>query len=439
MERTSAAVDYRATVRNVLGAGRGGAIDMVLRITLVSVVSLVLAYIISNKWIVIWLLAYLLLEFTFNVHGHWRLKQASVDARAYWILMGHYAGVVAVFCILPLFLISMNMPEFQFVGFAAVSGHALHALLNQNSTRHVVMIYGASVVLLAIAAALTWTSNTDYIAGKVLIVLSALAVSLFFMHTILAINTRAREAEAARSTLAHAQKMEVVGRLSSGISHDFNNLLTVIAGNLDLLKETKSQTDREMLEKEARSAVDRGAKLVRQLQAASRKSELEVTQVKLADFLSDFESMARRVLPANIELIQQGAPQDDLIIFVDRSQLDSALLNLVINARDAMEESGGTLWITTHILHLNAIAPEVASGELRRGTYVRIEIEDTGTGIPASMIDKITEPYVTTKPEGKGSGLGLAMVKGFAEQSGGGVFLHSQEGQGTSVQLFLPV
>jgi PAS domain S-box-containing protein len=236
--------------------------------------------------------------------------------------------------------------------------------------------------------------------------------------------------------LAHAQRMETVGHLTGGMAHDFNNLLTVIIGNLDLLEESLKDRPRESeLAGMALSAGLRGAELTRQLLAFSRQQSLDPQVFHMNELVAGTTDLLRRTLGEGIDVRMQLA--DDLWpALADPSQLESAMTNLAINARDAMQE-GGILTIETANKHLDA---KYASEnlEVEPGEYVMLAVSDTGTGIPPEVLARVFEPFFTTKRDGKGSGLGLSMIYGFARQSRGHVKIYSEPGHGTTVRLYLP-
>ena len=236
--------------------------------------------------------------------------------------------------------------------------------------------------------------------------------------------------------LLHAQKMDVLGRLTGGIAHDFNNLLTIILGNLRLLREEKSiSADSECADivDDALSAAQDGADLTRRLSAFSRKQALRSRSIEVNDFLRNAKSFLRRVIGEGINL-ELCLGDENLPICTDAQQLNSAILNLAINAADAMP-SGGILTIGTKRTRIEACANAEA---LKPGPYVVISVRDTGCGMPEDVVRRAAEPFFTTKQPGEGSGLGLSMVYGFAKQSGGSMHVRSSPGRGTEVSLFLP-
>jgi PAS domain S-box-containing protein len=245
-----------------------------------------------------------------------------------------------------------------------------------------------------------------------------------------------RELEEAREALFQSQKMEAVGQLTGGIAHDFNNLLTVIIGGLDTIARSKP-TDvriRRALEM-SRHAADRAAGLTSRLLAFSRKQALEPTPSDLNTLVRDMADLLHRTLGEQIELESVLSPRL-WTVEIDQNQLESAILNLAVNARDAMP-SGGKLTIETQNTFLDE-SYTATDAEVRPGQYVMISVSDTGSGMSKSTLARVFEPFFTTKELGRGTGLGLSMVYGFVKQSGGHVTIYSEEGQGTTVKLYFP-
>jgi len=261
-----------------------------------------------------------------------------------------------------------------------------------------------------------------------------------FIHAVARDVTAEREAAAAmrrtEQALQQSQKMETIGKLTGGVAHDFNNLLQVIAGNLQLLGTDVAANPRAQRRVEnAMGGVLRGAKLASQLLAFGRRQALEPKVVRIGRNIAAMDDMLRRALGEEIELetvIQAGLWN----AFIDISQVENAVLNLCINARDAMDGVGKlTVEVGNAMLDddYTKAHPDVTPGQ-----YVMIAVSDTGSGMPAEVMAQAFEPFFSTKPEGKGTGLGLSMVYGFAKQSGGHVKIYSEPGFGTTVKMYLP-
>ncbi len=246
------------------------------------------------------------------------------------------------------------------------------------------------------------------------------------------------EQKASQAALVQAQKMEAVGQLTGGLAHDFNNLLTIIIGNLSALQDklggTPGAAYAEYVDPSLHAA-RRGAELIRRLLSFSRHQTLEPTAVEVCELVRNMSQLLIRTLGEAIE-VRLSLPDTPLYALADPHQLENAILNLALNARDAMA-TGGTLTIT---LRARNIGPALARvGEVTPGDYVQIEVSDTGQGIEAAVLARVFEPFFTTKPFGGGSGLGLSMVYGFVRQSGGNIRILSTPDKGTSVRFVLPV
>ncbi|MBV8650478.1 MAG: response regulator, partial [Alphaproteobacteria bacterium] len=235
----------------------------------------------------------------------------------------------------------------------------------------------------------------------------------------------------AEEHLRQAQKMEAVGQLTGGIAHDFNNLLTVVGGNLELLKRRDLGVDERRLIDAAMRGVARGATLTQQLLAFSRKQRLTPEAVAVNQTVLDAAAMLQRLLGESVE-VRTDLAADLRVGYFDPHQMETALLNLAINARDAMP-SGGVLTIRTE----NAEMP--GEGDTGEAAYVLLTVSDTGIGMEPEILRRAVEPFFTTKEVGRGSGLGLSMVYGFVKQSGGHIDIASVPGRGTVVRIYLPV
>lgn len=244
--------------------------------------------------------------------------------------------------------------------------------------------------------------------------------------------------ELTERALRQSQKMEAVGRLTGGIAHDFNNLLTAILGNVDLaLRRLPNGEERvRRLLGSARQASERAATLVQRLLAYSRQHPLEVKAVDINRLVQGMSELLRRTIgeTVTVETVLAGGLWKTAI---DPNQLENTLLNLAINARDAMPE-GGRLTIESANAYLDEAYVIEHAGEIAHGQYVLVAITDSGTGMTRDVIERAFEPFFTTKPTGVGTGLGLSMVYGFVKQSGGHIKIYSEPGEGTSIKLYFP-
>jgi signal transduction histidine kinase len=237
---------------------------------------------------------------------------------------------------------------------------------------------------------------------------------------------------ASQSALFQAQKMEAIGQLTGGVAHDFNNVLQIIGGNLQLLKLVGNLNEAGMARVDtALAGVERGAKLSSHLLAFARRQPLQAVVIDPGHLLRDMDDMMRRVLGPRARVVTEIEHRLGSTL-VDPNQLNNVLLNLAINARDAMA-GAGTLTIRAANVGPDRLPPSLAAGP-----YVLIEIADTGQGMPPEVLERAFEPFFTTKPTGQGTGLGLSMAYGFVKQSGGEIVLQSAPGKGTSVRIYLP-
>jgi PAS domain S-box-containing protein len=256
-------------------------------------------------------------------------------------------------------------------------------------------------------------------------------------HDVTELRTAQESLEQTRQALFQSQKMEAVGLLTGGIAHDFNNILMVILGNLELLRMRLPQTDdatTELIDETLR-ATKHGQDLTGDLLAFSRRRQLNPQPVAVNSLVENIVRLLTRTLGAGIN-VHTAASRDAGIAIVDPAALEAAILNIALNARDAMP-NGGTLTIRTSRAEITQ-APRTEE-DLPIGRYAMLAFQDTGVGMPPDVVSRVFEPFFTTKPAGSGSGLGLSMVYGFAKQSGGTVTIASEAGRGTTVIIYLPL
>jgi two-component system cell cycle sensor histidine kinase/response regulator CckA len=254
--------------------------------------------------------------------------------------------------------------------------------------------------------------------------------------SLVAVLADATELKTLEAQFVQSQKMQAVGQLAGGVAHDFNNLLTAIAGHTDLLLHRHDQGDADYADlNQIRQNANRAAALVRQLLAFSRKQTLRPKVVNLVDALGEISHLLNRLLGEKVTLRISHA-SDVNVVKVDERQFEQVIMNLVVNARDAMPE-GGVVTIATQNTRIEA---ETRRGRavMPRGDYVRIDVSDTGVGIPRERIDQIFEPFYTTKKQGEGTGLGLSTVYGIVKQTGGFIFVDSAPGHGATFSIYLP-
>src|SRR6185312_6019003 len=289
----------------------------------------------------------------------------------------------------------------------------------------------AAVLLLALPRILVQPSRTQLAQAK-----AALEEEIEHRRKAEAMVRRFQEIEATEAQVRQAQKMEAIGQLTGGVAHDFNNILTVITGTIEILGD--AVRDRPHLAQIANlisAAAGRGADLTQHLLAFARRQPLQPRGTDVNALVIDAARLLRPTLGEQIEIESMLSP-DSAPALIDPSQLSTAILNLALNARDAMPEGGKLTLETKNVVLDEAYAAR--NNDVKPGDYVMIAVSDTGAGIPADLLDKVFEPFFTTKDVGKGSGLGLSMVYGFVKQSNGHIKIYSEEGHGTTVKLYLP-
>jgi signal transduction histidine kinase/CheY-like chemotaxis protein len=241
--------------------------------------------------------------------------------------------------------------------------------------------------------------------------------------------------KAAEEQLRHAGKMEAIGRLTAGIAHDFNNLLTVVLGNLEQVQRRVDDPSLLKMLGNAMSGARRAAVLTERLLAFARKKPLEPRLLDTNELVIAMSDLLRRTLGENIK-VKTRLAEELWLVESDQTELEASILNLVVNARDAMP-SGGEVTVETRNVELDA-KYAAAEAEVCAGPYIQIAVSDTGAGMPADVLQHVFEPFFTTKPDGRGTGLGLSQVYGFVKQSGGHIKLYSEPGYGTTAKIYLP-
>ncbi|KRP86649.1 histidine kinase [Bradyrhizobium yuanmingense] len=240
---------------------------------------------------------------------------------------------------------------------------------------------------------------------------------------------------AAEERIRHAEKMEAVGQLTGGVAHDFNNILTVITGTIEILAEAVAKEPQlAAITKMIDEAAARGADLTQHLLAFARKQPLQPREIDINSLIVDTAKLLRPTLGEQIQ-IESVFEDENCVAIVDPNQLTTAILNLALNARDAMP-GGGKLIVETGAAYLDEVY--ASANDVPPGHYVLIAVSDTGTGIPAHMLPRVFDPFFTSKGPGKGTGLGLSMVYGFIKQSAGHIKIYSEEGHGTTIKMYLP-
>ena len=360
----------------------------------------------------------------------------SASRRAFLAVISFNLAVGITFAWLPVYLWSQGTPSFYFAAMALLVGSTLNTFLIRSTLWYQSLCFVAPNAGAFLAIAISMSGGELPVAEVSTLLTIASAVLVYFLIAVVEMHRIHRSHEQTKTQLLQSQKNEVIGQLTGGVAHDFNNLLSVISGNLEIALSEQHPHDRDLAIKNALAATSKGATLVHQLLAFARKSRLETKSIPVDLALRDLEEMAPRVIPSNIK-IAFGDPNPGLVVLADPALLTTALLNLILNSRDAISASG-TIEVRAALAEAKDL-PAGLSFDKDHPRFVLFTVKDTGCGMTPELLGRATEPFYTTKPIGFGSGLGLSMVQGFAQQSGGGIHIDSKPGVGTTVSLVLPV
>ena len=420
---------FRRRVADFLAIEQEQAAGRPLRLGLIGVGVLLMLSFGGSPWVALIAPIYFISDLSYVRHVARVHRAARVSKQMLFGVLAHHGVTVLAFVAFAVVNAFWPTDIAAWSAGLLIFGQALncigHDTRSQDAARIGVVIVGTGGQL--VIAGIGY-SNQMSDADLIFLHVSSLLVTIYFAAMVLdTAKTRAR-LSARTEELAHAQKGEAVGRLTSGIAHDFNNLLTVMRGNIDLLGEVPD-SERGPLLREIGDATERGGRLVGRLLDASRRAPSDTRRLDLAPFLEEFGVFARRVLPANVTLVIDA--KGPLWLQTDPSQCEAAMLNLVVNARDAMSRGGGSI-----VLSAEQISSPSAPSDM--SPWILLVVSDDGPGMEPSVLARATEPFVTTKAPGEGSGLGLAMVMDFANRSGGTFEIESKVGQGTVARLRLP-
>ncbi len=365
-----------------------------------------------------------------------RLRQ-RYDRALFQVAIWFNAYIALVFISLPIALWLTGEAVFRVAAVALSFSAMMHSVAQRSRLPVFALGDGFANSLFLMVIMYSFWQDLPGLVEQLIITSLMLAMLVYYLFALTSAFRVRRALRAATEQSAEIQKMRLIGQLSGGVAHDFNNILTVIMGNLELYGEIKSPTERARLVEGAYAAAKKASVLTSQLLSFSRQAPLQPEPVSLPEFADHLVTMTAPLIPGKID-VQVSINEHLPPVQADQNQLEAAVLNLVLNARDAMPE-GGHLMVTARELTIGLHSPVGLRTGLPHGDYVALEVEDTGEGVPWPIRDKIFDPFFTTKGVGHGSGLGLSMAQGFAEQSKGALLLESQEGKGTKFTLFLPV
>jgi two-component system, cell cycle sensor histidine kinase and response regulator CckA len=433
--RPLAAPDYRAKITAIRANLSGSRIEMIGRFVLPGLGVALIAALLSDMVLVLVYLFFLLTQAM--LYGFIRTRRAQCSRGDYGMVLCLAALTSAAFVAVAMYMWSTDALAAQFAAYCLVQGFALYGLTRTGPIIELIFIDTLPIVVASLFASADLAralSPQVHPAVTMAVGLMILAYYLACLYNVF--DTRAKLRLAEDRAIA-AERLEAVGRLTGGVAHDFNNILTAVLGHLDLYSHLGNQAEKDASVASAHEAATRAARLTGQLLFFARKARLQAVETDLTAYLSGFAGRARDILPATITL-QTDLNDQMPMVMVDRTNLETVLLQLILNARDCMDQVGA---LTLGLDQKSVPQPRRMQGgtSLSPGTYCVIRITDHGTGISPENLGRIFEPFFTTKGKGQASGLGLSMTAGFAEQSGGAVSVSSEVGVGTVVELYLPV
>lgn len=377
---------------------------------------------------VLWWAAYFAAFMTEKAAAAFALRRRLARLRP--AVLGLMAARASIYNVLAVYFWTLEEPVFQMGTLVMVVGSTLNTSIHQGRFATSVACVAVPNALLFVAIAWLIYLESGFAAPFWGAVVATICILPYYAKSVLTVTQKWRELERVTNELNRSQRIESIGRLTGGVAHDFNNILSVILGSLELMRDAKDPRERTELIDGAIKATENGSELTSQMLAISRRSPLVPRTIDLNEAIASFADMAVRVLPASIKLDVHYAEQP-VPAAVDPNMLQSALINLAMNSKDAMPSGG--------VLSVEVRRRAEVNQEPGRDRMCAIVVSDKGAGISDDDLSRVFEPFFTTKELGAGSGLGLSMVKGFVEQSGGQIDVESQVGSGTSVTLTLPI
>ena len=426
--------DFRAEIDEIRAVESSDSIELLIQIVLLGSAA-ILAWMVVGLWqVFLWFcVTYGLVAF--EKWLHWRCDQPySKTLYVQYLALGALIALSAN--TLPVFLWTQDGMISKYAAMVFSVGALLNTFLVRAKVWPVLLCYVVpnALSMCAIAGLIIADEGDSAVVGLA-IVLGAY-ISVYLVVCVAEAVKRTVKERKTVEDLYQAQKTETLGNLAGGIAHDFNNLLAVVSANLDLLRDSEDERDRRRLIDQAQLAIDRGSSLTRQLLAVGRRSALSIEDIAMAPFLEELQALLQRVMPEHIQIRIAHDPHLKRLA-TDRSVLQSTLINLAVNAREAMP-TGGILEIAACLHDVPSGGKAVMNARLDPGRYAEISVRDTGKGIAADVFGHVLEPFFTTRANYEGSGLGLAMVDGYSRQAGGGVDIQTEVNVGTTVSFYLP-
>ena len=424
--------DYWPIIETMVEADIGSKTELALRFGVVGLGGIFMTWASARPEITLWLATFLLT----NGYYSWRLSRikAPVSWSTYAQLKLLFMISVTLYTSCAIYVFLLGTPAYVTLAMAALIAQALFNISRHRQSNTLVFYDTVVVALTGMFFGLSSIekANGGFAEEMVIIIATVGVCSYYVIAQIRKIQIH-DALRASRQEAVQTQKMRAVGQLTAGIAHEFNNLLTVIRGNIELAQLAQGTLDSQERLADAIAAADRADALTSQLLSLSRKAHLNAETVDLTKFWQRFGGTIQRIAPATMTVRIEADPVAKTL-YCDPNQLEAALIKLIVNARHALAGQGN-VWLGSRLA-----TPDECSrfGLAPAGSYVVISVRDDGPGIPAENLPKVIEPFFTTRGVGQGTGLGLPMVKGFCEQSGGGFTINSTD-QGTTVLMAIPI
>ncbi|MEM9582932.1 MAG: ATP-binding protein [Pseudomonadota bacterium] len=422
--RRSPRPHYAAQIEEVRKSERLNSVEFITRTTIILIAAACGWFIMDMAVIPLWLLGFfalVLLEKTLLS----RFREAKSQA-FFVLLIGLGFAISAVFTSMPVYLWYLGDDIWKLGSAVLLIGGVLNVFLLRARVWQVGLAYMIPISIAFFVIAFDFYMAPSGGASFWSAIFIVTCLTAYFGLSIWEAHRANEKLRNATAQFFRAQKLEALGTLTSGVAHDFNNILAVILGSLELNRLEPDPDEREKQLDEVLSAVLRGKALTKQLLQFSKRAALAPQRILVSSLLEDINQLANRVLPATVNLTV-SYPMEELDVYADQSQLFSALLNLIINARDALPDGGGI-----------EVTVKTRAGTIGSPDHILFFVRDNGFGISEEVAPNILDPFFTTKATGTGTGLGLAMVASFAQQSGGTLNIESEAGVGTEACLALP-